>query len=228
MKKIPEFVGFSQETIDFLWGIRFNNNRDWFAAHKEQYQKALLEPMRALAEALKPDFAQVEGMQAHVSRIYRDMRMHPPTFYKDSLWLCFQRKSSGSTLENPCLCFEVRPEGYRYGFLLWCARVQQMNELRIKIADHADAFLRMVQKAERESGVLLDGIRYAKPKPCADERLSAYFRLKNFSAIKDSPPNELLYSPALLDEVRRVLTAWLPMEEFCRVPSAPSQENRVK
>ena len=24
------FTGFTPETIDFLWGIRMNNNRDWF------------------------------------------------------------------------------------------------------------------------------------------------------------------------------------------------------
>ena len=31
------FEGFSPETIDFLWGIRMNNNRDWFTAHKQDY-----------------------------------------------------------------------------------------------------------------------------------------------------------------------------------------------
>ena len=28
------FEGFTPETIDFLWGIRMNNNRDWFLEHK--------------------------------------------------------------------------------------------------------------------------------------------------------------------------------------------------
>ena len=43
------FQGFSPETIDFLWGIRFNNNRDWFTLHKQEYQATLYEPMKALA-----------------------------------------------------------------------------------------------------------------------------------------------------------------------------------
>ena len=217
MKKSPVFQGFSPETIDFLWGIRFNNNREWFAAHKEQYLRTLYEPMQALAASLAPSFEHVEGLKPHVSRIYRDMRMHPPTFYKDSLWFCFQRRVRGGVLENPCLCFELRPEGYRYGFLLWCARVQQMDDLRMKMSDHADEFLRIVKTAERESGVTLDGERYVRPKPCKDERLTPYFSLKNLSAIRDCPPDDLLYSPALAGEVRRVLTAWLPMEEFCRL-----------
>ncbi len=28
------FEGFSQETVDFMWGIRFNNEKSWFEAHK--------------------------------------------------------------------------------------------------------------------------------------------------------------------------------------------------
>ena len=31
------FTGYSGETLDFLWGIRFNNDRGWFNAHKETY-----------------------------------------------------------------------------------------------------------------------------------------------------------------------------------------------
>lgn len=36
------FQGFSQETIDFMWGIRFHNRREWFLEHKEIYQKIWL------------------------------------------------------------------------------------------------------------------------------------------------------------------------------------------
>ena len=27
------FTGYCDNTIDFLWGIRFNNERPWFEAH---------------------------------------------------------------------------------------------------------------------------------------------------------------------------------------------------
>ena len=35
------FQGYRQETLDFLWGIRFNNDRTWFQAHKEEYLRCL-------------------------------------------------------------------------------------------------------------------------------------------------------------------------------------------
>jgi hypothetical protein len=30
------FEGFSQATIDFMWNIRLNNNKEWFEAHKDE------------------------------------------------------------------------------------------------------------------------------------------------------------------------------------------------
>lgn len=212
-----EFTGFTPETMDFLWGIRFNNNREWFMAHKAQYQQSLYEPMKALAKSLEPSFAAVPGLELHLSRIYRDMRMHPDTFYKDSLWFCFQRKRKDGILEHPNLCFEVRPEGYRYGFLLYATRASQMQELRNRIAEQPDRFLKMVKKAEKISGIPLDGDRYARPKPCPDERLLPYFTMKNFMAIADFPPDDLLFSPALADMLRTSLTAWLPVLEFLEI-----------
>ena len=52
------FEGFSPETFDFLWGIRMNNNREWFLAHKKQYVDTLYEPMKALGKALFQPFGQ--------------------------------------------------------------------------------------------------------------------------------------------------------------------------
>ena len=44
------FKGFSKETVDFLWGIRLNNDRAWYAAHKQQCKEVLVNPMNALAQ----------------------------------------------------------------------------------------------------------------------------------------------------------------------------------
>ena len=42
------FEGFSPETVDFLWGIRLNNKREWFLQNKQNYVNYLYEPMKAL------------------------------------------------------------------------------------------------------------------------------------------------------------------------------------
>ena len=40
------FQGFSDATIDFMWGIRFNNERSWFEANKETYLRTFYQPMK--------------------------------------------------------------------------------------------------------------------------------------------------------------------------------------
>ncbi len=50
------FQGYSQETVDFMWGIRFNNERSWFLAHKDDYQQHLLTPTRELALQIGESF----------------------------------------------------------------------------------------------------------------------------------------------------------------------------
>lgn len=212
---MPEFQGFSPETMDFLWGIRFNNNREWFSAHKGEYQKYLLEPMKALAAFVGEAFTGEDGTKLHLSRIYRDMRMHPSTFYKESLWFCIRRPGA-SWLEQPGLCFEIRPEGYRFGFLFIHPKAATMELLRIKMADHSEKFLQIVKKAEAETGLKLTGDAYARPKVCPKEELQPYFSLKNFFAMADWEPDDLLYSPELAETVKKTLLAWKPLYDFCQ------------
>ena len=44
------FNGFTDETVDFMWGIRFNNEKQWFQAHKDIYLTQFYQPLRALGE----------------------------------------------------------------------------------------------------------------------------------------------------------------------------------
>ena len=42
------FQGFSQGAVDFLWGVRFNNERSWFEAHKQEYLDLVIAPLQEL------------------------------------------------------------------------------------------------------------------------------------------------------------------------------------
>ena len=45
-----EFNGFSKKTLPFLESIRKNNDKEWFEAHRDKYNKYILEPSRAFVE----------------------------------------------------------------------------------------------------------------------------------------------------------------------------------
>ena len=44
------FEGFTQRTIDFMWNLRLNNEKPWFEAHKDEYLRDFLNPMKALGQ----------------------------------------------------------------------------------------------------------------------------------------------------------------------------------
>lgn len=64
-----QFDGFPREGMEFLDQLRTHNNREWFLAHKDVYERCCRTPMEALAAALEPRFG-----NARISRINRDMR----------------------------------------------------------------------------------------------------------------------------------------------------------
>jgi len=76
-----EFSGFSKKTLPFLESIRQNNNKTWFEAHKDEYEKLILNPSRAFVEemgehlqALEPTINAVPKINKSLYRIYRDTR----------------------------------------------------------------------------------------------------------------------------------------------------------
>ena len=41
-----EFTGFGKKTLSFLKDIKRNNNKEWFEAHRSEYEKLILNPSR--------------------------------------------------------------------------------------------------------------------------------------------------------------------------------------
>ncbi|MDF1883609.1 DUF2461 domain-containing protein [Sulfurimonas sp. SAG-AH-194-C21] len=76
-----EFTGFSKKALPFLKRIKNNNNKEWFAAHKSEYEEYILNPSRAFVtemgehlQALEPTINAVPKINKSLYRIYRDSR----------------------------------------------------------------------------------------------------------------------------------------------------------
>ena len=196
------FTGFTPETVDFLWGIRMNNNRDWFLQHKKQYTDTLYEPMKALGQAVFQPFLEKPGNILKVSRIYRDARLHPPTPYKESLWLCIRQEVQWWA-ENPCLYFEITPEGASYGFFYWKPPTSVLATFRQRISAKPEEFLKLIRTTEAATGVPVTAQCYKRPKVPDSPALAPYFAWKGeISCTRAIEPGEALFGPQLEDEVR--------------------------
>lgn len=209
-----EFTGFSPETVDFLWGIRLNNNRDWFLQNKKAYTDYLYEPMKALGRELFLPFADTPGNQLKVSRIYRDARMHPPEPYKESLWICI-RQDVKWWAENPCLYFEITPEGVSYGFFFWKMRTDQMDAFRKNLAANPEPFLKLIHDTQEETSIRITAESYKRPKPCDDPRLQEYMNWKGaISCTVELPFGEEVFTPELAGRVRDLFQKLIPLYTY--------------
>lgn len=208
------FTGFTPETMDFLWGIRMNNNRDWFTQHKGDYVRTLYEPMKELGQAVFQPFLERPGNLLKVSRIYRDARMHPPTPYKESLWLCIRRDVDWWA-ENPCLYFELNPEGANYGFFYWKPRTSMLEDFRRNISAKPDDFLKLISDTEAAVGQPVTAEYYKRPKPTDNPALIPYFAWKGqIGCTREIAPGDRLFGSQLEEEVSGFFEALTPLYEY--------------
>jgi len=208
------FTGFTPETVDFLWGIRMNNNRDWFTANKQRYIDTLYQPMKALGQELFQLFADKPGNLLKVSRIYRDARMHHPLPYKESLWICI-RKDVDWWAENPCLFFEINPEGVDYGFFYWKPTVSALEAFRREISAHPKKFLKLLRDTEAATGISVTAQCYKRPKPTENAALSPYFSWKNaISCIRHQDFSDETFGPELAIRVQEMFRQLIPLYDF--------------
>ena len=208
------FEGYRPETVDFLWGIRMNNNREWFLENKKNYVNYLYEPTKALGKELFQPFLDTPGNILKVSRIYRDARLHHPDPYKESLWICI-RQDVEWWAENPCLYFEINPEGVEYGFFIWRPRPAVMKQFRRAIAAEPTPFLEMIAQVEAETGLRITAGEYKHPEKCENPELERFFLWKDkIGCTVQEEFSEATFGPELAGRVGELFAKLTPLYNF--------------
>ncbi len=212
------FEGFTQETVDFLWGIRFNNDRSWFEPRKEIYRSVLLEPMRALGtqiqDRLLERFPRCQ-MNLKVSRIYRDARrLFGRGPYKDHLWFSLFRWENESNGAHPVLWFELAPEHWSYGMGFWCPRSVVMEKHRARIDRDYKPLLKLHNRLAKQDEFMLDGEEYSREKVSPHPKLTAWYNKKSLSVGHDESLSEVIYSPQLAQRLIDGFSFLMPYYEY--------------
>ena len=115
--KTIAFAGFPREGLDFLEGLAADNTREYFDAHRADYETALLQPAKdfvvALGEELharvSPGLRAEPRVNGSILRITRDTRFTTDKRpYKDHLDIWFWEGDAPSR-ERPGLSVRLRP-----------------------------------------------------------------------------------------------------------------------
>ena len=197
------FQGFSQDAVDFLWGVSFNNNREWFEAHRQEYSELVDKPLRELSrqllDAMNKEFPK-EGFVQHVSRIYRDARrLHGRGPYKDHMWLVIARPGDGLT-GRPAFYFEIAPDRYSYGFGYWDMTPETAAKLRRRIDRDPKPLEKLARRLDK-SKFTLYGEEYKRPKGDVGKLLNPWYNRKCISAGFEENCEGALFTPELFDEL---------------------------
>ena len=212
------FTGFTDETVDFMWGIRFNNERSWFEAHKEIYLNHFYRPMTELADEIyaflreqRPDY----GLVRKVTRIYRDARrLHGRGPYKESLWFTVEQPSEQWTA-HPVFWFELMPEGWTCGMGYYMPRPVTMAKLRARIDRDPGTMEKMMRALSRQETFLLETEDYRRPKSAAPSALlEPWYRAKSFSITHSDKLTDALFSREIVDWLKEQLPFLLPWYDY--------------
>lgn len=212
------FNGFTDETVDFMWGIRFNNEKSWFEAHKNEYLTCFYGPMRELADEMYAWFLEQRphhGLIRKVTRIYRDARrLHGRGPYKDNLWFSVEQPSEQWTA-HPTMWFELTPETWSYGLGYYMARPLTMAKLRARM-DTDPSFMEGLTKAlSRQEEFVLAGEEYKRPRfQPASDLLEPWYRKKSFTLIHEEKLSGDLFSRALVDRLKQGYAFLLPYYDY--------------
>lgn len=211
------FRGFNENTIDFMWNLRLNNEKSWFEAHRDEYASVLAQPMKELAEDVYSGFSEKHpksGLALHISRIYRDARhLHGQGPYKDHLWFTLRRAGESWT-EKPAFWFELAPENWSYGLGYYSARPLTMAKHRARIDKDPAPLEKLMRSLSRSDELTLEGECYARPKGDPGPLLREWYNMKNFSLIHERPLTEELFSPKLTEKLIGGFEFLLPFYDY--------------
>lgn len=223
------FEGYTQHTIDFLWNLKFNNERSWFLAHKEEFLTYVDAPTRALAaeltKAMTEAYPKLE-LECKVSRIYRDARrLFGRGPYKDHLWFSL-RKPGEHDSAIPCFFFEVAADRYSYGMGCWDPTPLTMAKLRARIDRDPKPVEKLARQVNRRGEFELEGQMYKRPKGDPGPLLYPWYNRRQISFCRDENCEGVFFTPELADKVLEGWESLVPQYSWFReLPGDPIPEH---
>lgn len=208
------FNGFSPETMDFLWGVRFNNNREWFRGHKKEYEEFLYRPMLALAEEVRQR-VKIDNTIIKTSRIYRDVRYSNGIPYKEHLWFCL-REDNVFWSEHPSMYFQIEPEGGSLGFIFYSPKAWLMETHRKRMLEKPEEFRAVVEPILKDGRFENRSTLYKRPKEGGTPELEPWYQLKNCFFEETVPVGEELFDPKLPERIVSAFETLRPLYDYFR------------
>ncbi len=216
---------FTARTLSFLRALKRHNDREWFKARRERYERDVRGPMAALVEQLATDFRTfapelVASPKRSIFRIYRDTRFsEDKSPLKTHVAAVFPTRGLAKG-EGAGLYVEITPGWVWMGGGWYAPDAPHLLRMREHIASTFPAIERIERaKAFKRAVGALDGERLTRvPRGFSkDDPAAEYLKFRHFIAGCEYPPEfatSARFYPALVETFRSVM----PLVRFLNEP----------
>ena len=217
------FHGFSPKLFEFYDGLAANQSRDWFQAHKAEYETQVRAPLVALVEALSFAFAAhdipLQGdPKRSMFRIYRDVRFsNNKAPYKTNASAVLSR--DGAKSAKGIFYFHIGgPEREVFAAMgFYGPEPEDLAALRQAIAQSPDRWLAAVSALEQAGlGLVRDSALSRMPKGFeaqAETPAAADLKLRNLIVTRRFDA-QAIHQPELVEDLVAFAADGLPLLEF--------------
>lgn len=211
----------NKSTFKFLADLKKNNNREWFAEHKHEYDAAKENVVALVEEVLKhlsktiPAFKEVNAAKS-VMRIYRDVRFSKNKDpYKLNFGIPLSTKTKG--VDGPGFYLHIQPGESFIGGGYWMPQAEALKMIRQEIDYNADEFKKIIGakvfKKYYESLSEEDKLKTAPKDYPKDHPEIELLKLKSFTAFHALTDVEL-QEKAVSKKIADAIIALQPLISF--------------
>ena len=221
----PNFSTFPEAGLRFLRQLKRNNNRDWFLAHKTEYEECIKKPMEDLITGLAAEFSRFApeiqaSPRTSLYRIYRDTRFSKnKSPYKTHVAAVFQPRGLPRH-EGAGFYFHISTDEVLIGGGLYMPLPEDLRTIRETIAADPSRFASILKDRRfRTTFGELSGEQLARvPRGFPpDHRAATHLKFKQYLAALVLPAKSAT-SPNFCKTLVETFKAATPLIRFLNDP----------
>ena len=216
---------FTNNTLKFLRQLKRHNDRDWFRAHRNEYESHVRSPMIETIERLAIDLSTfapdlIASPKLSMYRIYRDTRFSlDKSPFKTHVSAVFPHRKL-TKHGSAGLYFQVATDHVLVGAGIYAPESRQLYQLRQHLATNLKRFKAIVESLTfRRSFGEITGQRLKRiPKGFdAEDPAAEYLKLRQFLASAQRPP-EFATRPRFYSSLKRLFKQLAPFVSLLNEP----------